>query len=357
MPRGVSTWEVTVKDPETETEILHLVGKDKEEMTETINNKMRDLKLDNRIRVDQFAILHSPSHRAQRAKFAEKMDKWITVKKLHKYPSYQPKKKDVLETKPLENSDDSESEGENSEVEKMEQEQVVQELDSISKLIKNLLIDYNFSKFQREKLGNACENILGLKNNLVKTECKLIILDLNNVLIYREYQDHSVAGKADPKAKKDVEISLTELNLSNVIKPITVGNFQVWIRPGMVEFLEWLFSEYDVAVWSSVKQWNIEQLVKEIFPKVLAEGLKFVWHQDMCSEIPTTTSKPIFIKELSRVFEEFPGYDRSKVLLIDDNVEKCVLNKAENYYNPTPWSKQDIDSTCNVLKTAILSHF
>jgi hypothetical protein len=139
--------------------------------------------------------------------------------------------------------------------------------------------------------------------------------------------------------------------------PVTVGNFQVWIRPGMIEFLEWLFSEYDVAVWSSVKQWNIEQLVKEIFPKMLAEGLKFVWHQDMCREMKgsESTSKPIFIKELDKVFSEFPGYDRSKVLLIDDDVEKCVLNKAENYYNPLPWSKQDIDSTCNVLKTAILS--
>ena len=83
--KETSTWEIYVKDPNSGEQILHLIGKDKEEMVNQINEKMKDLRCDERIRIADFGILNAPSQRAQRPKWTSKMDSWITISKICKY--------------------------------------------------------------------------------------------------------------------------------------------------------------------------------------------------------------------------------------------------------------------------------
>ena len=64
----------------------------------------------------------------------------------------------------------------------------------------------------------------------LKSVRKLLILDLNNILIRRKYVKD--AGDAVGAEK--------------------CGNFMVWKRPHLNEFLDFAFENFDVAVWSSV---------------------------------------------------------------------------------------------------------
>ena len=82
---GAAKWEIKVKNPKTGEEVLCLTSKDKKIMMEEINELMRELKCDERLKSDDLRILNSPSQRAKRPKWAERMDKWIMIRKIHKY--------------------------------------------------------------------------------------------------------------------------------------------------------------------------------------------------------------------------------------------------------------------------------
>lgn len=188
-----------------------------------------------------------------------------------------------------------------------------------------LALAYSWKKGHLEAL---CQIETLLKSIKIERSSKtLVILDLNGVLIDREF------GK-DLEPEESVSYK--------------VGNFLVWKRPGLDAFLTWLFYYCDVAVWSSVSQFNLDQLVRFVFdnPSYHFKELKFIWGQEMCDSEPhpdpaMAKKKPLFVKNLAKVWSQFPQYDSKNTIIIDDTKEK--VRNAKLHICPLTWSHADGD--------------
>ena len=154
----------------------------------------------------------------------------------------------------------------------------------------------------------------------------LVVLDLNGLLVHREYVRESM-GK-NPH--------------------FVLGNFNIWIRPGTDVFLDWLFESYDVGVWTSAQQHNALGLVDIVFKD---RAPLFVWCQDMCDNLGERS----FHKTISKIYDTYP---LRNVLLIDDDASKTRLNPPDSCLNTEPWSRELVnDKGLEDLKTAIMEHF
>ena len=155
----------------------------------------------------------------------------------------------------------------------------------------------------------------------------LLILDLNGFLIDREYSKliKGVVPQSPPEGA------------------VRSGSFFVWMRPGIKEFLDIIFHNFDVAVWSSVSKLNIDTLSVLVFGDRIKQ-LKFIWDQNMCVKEPhpLTTRKPLFLKNLSKVWEVFPQYNESNTLIVDDTDLKMKNNPKECVVKALEWTHDDI---------------
>lgn len=166
---------------------------------------------------------------------------------------------------------------------------------------------------------------LTLSPNKVKP---LIILDLNGILISRKFVDEKISDTSSAKTDNS-EI---------------VGKFRIWKRPGCDSFLDFLFSKFEVAVFSSITRPNIEMTVKYIFGEKVSQ-LKFIYNQNNCVKISKLADNEkenkrdiTFCKNLQIVWNAFPEYNENNTLIIDDSPEKMVYNPSQAYFIAETWS-------------------
>ena len=108
--------------------------------------------------------------------------------------------------------------------------------------------------------------------------------------------------------------------------------------------IETLSKSFTVAVWSSAMRPTVTQLAESLLPPTIP--LLFSWCQDHCSKdarekkltkvrtSPAGHSEPPFIANPSRaqVFHEFPFWDASNTVILDDSPSKLVSNEDDNTY-------------------------
>ncbi|CAF1059357.1 unnamed protein product [Adineta ricciae] len=175
---------------------------------------------------------------------------------------------------------------------------------------------------------------------------RLIILDLNGLLIHRLYKSDYV------KNKRFFE---EQYRLGHLTRPEPKGNFAVWFRPHVKSFLDWLLEHFHVAIWSSVLQHNIAPIVESLFPdEHERDRLLFWWNQDNCfvEEDPTATDPKkmkSFYKRLTSVWDTVEINERwlinqpndvqltDHTLLIDDNNLKVRDNPIHTAIHPRTW--------------------
>ena len=123
------------------------------------------------------------------------------------------------------------------------------------------------------------------------------------------------------------------------------GRFHCYAREYAREFLMWAHANFAVGVWSSATAENTAELVDRIWPAALRRELKFVMSQEECGQVgkmPAKSggTKPIFIKELERVWHRFKDgeFHATNTLLIDDSEYKVVRNPAHTAIHPTPFT-------------------
>jgi hypothetical protein len=136
-----------------------------------------------------------------------------------------------------------------------------------------------------------------------KKSKKLLILDLNGVLIYR-------CDKLNYKRRNYLD-----------------------------GFLDTCFEHFDVAVWSSAQKHNTERLVLSAIGLDRMKHLKFVWNQDQC--IPHLTEQYVFKKPLSKVWDIFPQYNESNTLIMDDSKSKMEDNPPHTWISVKKWQGQE----------------
>ncbi|XP_065855062.1 uncharacterized FCP1 homology domain-containing protein C1271.03c-like [Euphorbia lathyris] len=140
---------------------------------------------------------------------------------------------------------------------------------------------------------------------------KLIVLDLNGLLCFR-------ACKHRPSSFP-----------KNRIADVVYGNFLVYKRPHCEDFLKFCFQKFEVAIWSSARQYNVNDAL-ECVMGTFRSKLLFIWDQSHCrtSEFSTleNKNKPMFLKELAKIWLNYSDYSSSNTLLIDNDPYKAILN-------------------------------
>ena len=134
---------------------------------------------------------------------------------------------------------------------------------------------------------------------------KLIVFDLNGILIKRQY---------DPSKKLIIKNSKRFGN--HLIFKIEDINFH-------------RLSEYfDIAVWSSMSLNNMNKYMTYIFGS-FQKDIKFVFSQNECYKIPNSedkNGKPLFIKDINEILQKFT-YSPNDIIFIDDSPEKIPYGR------------------------------
>ena len=181
--------------------------------------------------------------------------------------------------------------------------------------------DFNWKPAHDLALSRALSTLETIK--LKRSEKSLVILDLNEVLLDRLYVD-------DPKAKPDCDHF--------------VGKFAVWLRPGARDFLDHILKDHYVAVWSSAKAYNVDQMLDVLFTPNQRRELLFVWAQEECTAHATPVDskhkgRPVFLKDLRKVWESRPEFDETNTFLIDNSIEKCEENPEKCVKLAKTWTR------------------
>jgi hypothetical protein len=157
----------------------------------------------------------------------------------------------------------------------------------------------------------------------------LLILDLNGVLVAREFLG---SKKPDGPQFKTGE---------------RIGAFWGWKRPGLEEFLDFVFEHFHVAIWSSVMKKNIDQLAEFALGSERYAKLLFVFDQTYCHpEVnPDDAKKPLFLKNLTEVWKKFPEHGQDTTIIVDDNEKKLKYNHPNNVVVVETWDPSVKDDT------------
>ena len=149
------------------------------------------------------------------------------------------------------------------------------------------------------------KSVKAIKSSFAKPSSKpkpLLILDMNNVLVYRAF--------APTQAKEKPE-SVPFNGQATLLG----GKFYTWKRPHLDEFIDHCFNNFTVAVWSSALGRNVNDLVDFVFGEQRKSELLFVWDQSKCDAVEATPQedgnryqKPLFKKPLAKVWAVYPEY-------------------------------------------------
>lgn len=166
---------------------------------------------------------------------------------------------------------------------------------------------------------------------------KLVILDLNGLLLYRRLANKKDALPPPPRPFDK-----------------RTGSFCVWLRPHATSFLDFLLSRFHVAIWSSAQMHNIVPLLNLLGLDPADPKLAFVWSQAQCTDTgtshPENEHRPLFLKETSKIFDD-PShaglFSAENTLLIDDDAYKAERNLADTCISPHSYHGETEEEDCN----------
>jgi len=173
-------------------------------------------------------------------------------------------------------------------------------LSNIKQLLSETDIDWHPS--HKKRINSALDSINGIVLDTSKKT--LLIFDLNGILINKKW---------DKEERKSL----------------------LWKRPDIESFLEFIFKQYDVAVWSSARKHNVEYQAKYALGDYYKQ-LVFVMDQSHCVK-----EDDVFLKNLTVVWDQYPQYNESNTLIIDDSDEKMINNPKECHFNPGTWNHEE----------------
>lgn len=167
---------------------------------------------------------------------------------------------------------------------------------------------------------------------------KLLILDMNKLLVTRIYA---------PKIAEEHPYAIPYVDIADKL-----GEHYTWKRPELEAFIEYCLDNFDVAVWSSAWRKNVDLLVDYVFKDRRSE-LVFEWDQEHCNAVDVGEDKPLFEKNLLRVWDTFTRYSPSNTIILDDSDQKMRNNPdqcvgiCEAW---TPWSMAPVETLDEVIE-------
>jgi len=143
----------------------------------------------------------------------------------------------------------------------------------------------------------------------------LVILDLNGTLVSTEYND----------AQRRIESDFVVLHKG------------VHVRPFVNTFLNYMFSTYDVAIWTCNTRRYAEPIARKVLGRYYSR-LEFMWTKADCSTDPTGR----LVKNIST--PKLAMWKR--IVLVDDDPRKAGVHAATNLVSIRPFvpSTTELDS-------------
>ncbi|CAN7137767.1 unnamed protein product [Brassica rapa subsp. narinosa] len=143
--------------------------------------------------------------------------------------------------------------------------------------------------------------------------------------------------------------------------------YAMYKRPFAGEFMKFCLERFEVGIWSSANELVISFLNfistyfdlifhgfdcrsnVDIILNIVLEDLKnkllFVWDQKQSTNIGLKTlensDKPMFFKDLSKVFQKFKEFSASNTFLIDNEPYKALINPDNPGVFPLPYDPTD----------------
>ncbi len=154
----------------------------------------------------------------------------------------------------------------------------------------------------------------------------LLILDLDETLVYS---------------------TMTLLDREGDFK---AGEYFVYQRPGLRQFLEFVARDFQSAIWTSSSSQYAKEIVSRIFPS--PSSLRFLWSRERCTRRYDPESRDTYwVKDLKKVRRL--GYKLEQTLIVDDSPEKLERNYG-NHILVDPYDGRQDDDELSAL-TAYLS--
>ncbi|RDX85435.1 hypothetical protein CR513_33380, partial [Mucuna pruriens] len=202
---------------------------------------------------------------------------------------------------------------------------------------KNKICNVNFSEFEEddyEVQDKEKELNLPLEKLNLGPRKKLLVMNLNGLLIHRTNR----GNKSEiPRSRR--------ADWKN-------GYYLAFKRPFSEEFMKFCLERFEVGLWSSAKEHNIDAALNCAIG-TLKSKLLFVWDQDQCTNSGFRSLenkfKPLFFKEVNKVWDNVKKggpYSASNTLLIDDKPYKAFLNTVIRSHDnasifPEPYNPED----------------
>ncbi|XP_050910458.1 uncharacterized protein LOC127125701 isoform X1 [Lathyrus oleraceus] len=168
--------------------------------------------------------------------------------------------------------------------------------------------------YDDEKDTQEPELDLSLEKLNLGPKKKLLIMNLNGFLLHRV---HVRDTKGIPKSRT---------------ADYKYRYFLLFKRPFSEEFMKFCLERFEVGIWSSAMEHNIDCALRCAIGSS-ENKLLFVWDQNKCTDSDFKSleneKKPLFFKELKKVWSRVKKggpYSASNTLLIDDKPYKALLN-------------------------------
>jgi TFIIF-interacting CTD phosphatase-like protein len=179
-------------------------------------------------------------------------------------------------------------------------------------------LDDEFDKFTEFDINEFVESTIHVKSNTYKYtgHKKLLILDLDNTLIY-------TADKCQDGAH-DILI-------------IDDHKFYVKKRPYLIQFIEYIFDNFTVAIWSAGNRIYVEPIVDFIFGDY-KQFIHFIYSKEDCIR-ELYNEREIFLKPIDNIL----SYEPFEIIILDDNDQTFIKN-INNAIKISAWYGNENDT-------------
>jgi hypothetical protein len=170
---------------------------------------------------------------------------------------------------------------------------------------------------------------------------KLLVLNIHGTLL-----DCSLIAERNPNAA--------------IRSSMTTCNRWVVFRPWLLEFLRRCFINFTVAFWGSKSECYMDEVAAAVLTR-LKDGQSFkplfVWSGKECDATDFDDGAPIsWGKPLSKVFNLWPVFNFSNILIVDHKSFRVGSNPMANVIIPTAFYVQDLgnlEEDNNYLKSCL----
>jgi hypothetical protein len=233
------------------------------------------------------------------------------------------------------------------------------------KLVRELIKEYNNENKNYDY--NECRSasdIYKLKKKLKKiSSVEMFLMTknegtsfdyMNDNIIINNHNNNKQIYYENLKSLPYPKLLIFDLNKVLVYRKKFTSKFI--LRPYAIDFLNILSSvgKYQIAIWTSAKRKSVVDIMNKFFSSINFQ-LYFQWYQPKCTVVPPPPeypfisksiqnkddSKPIFTKDLDKVWSEFPLFWQYNTILIDDSPVKCINNNSFNCLHPLPFDLSD----------------